>query len=48
MVKRTIKKRVVQRFDWEEEMGFLGLIMLGAIFCWELSGGKGEIGGWGG
>lgn len=31
MVKRTMKKRVVQRFDWEEEMGFLGL-MLEAMF----------------
>lgn len=26
MVKRTMKKRVVQRFDWEEDMGFLGLM----------------------
>lgn len=48
MVKRTTKKRVVQRFDWEEEMGFLGLIMLGAIFCLELSGERQKNGGGGG
>lgn len=28
MVKRTMKKRMVHRLDWEEEMNFLGLLLL--------------------
>ena len=28
MVKRTMKNRMVHRLDWEEEMGFLSLLLL--------------------